>query len=182
MEDTTYDVSDVTVRNDLYRITHKTWDYVWLYSQKEINIYEHISLIAAALNACINFTVTFLPDEYQELSLFITGIVNIITLTFTAFYKIFTTKAVPIEKEMISTEWEKLNKEATYLLKRVNVRLNFEKTVSEKTLDNDIINEYVRISKNCNELFHRSRAIPHTKNAEKSLKKYKQNLIEEISL
>tara|TARA_Y100000589_G_scaffold321193_1_gene352193 strand:+ start:1626 stop:2168 length:543 start_codon:yes stop_codon:yes gene_type:complete len=150
MEDT--DTRENILKKRLIRDKHKTQYYVWLYSQKEINIYEHISLIAAALNAAINFTITFLPDEYQELSLFITGIINIITLTFTAFYKIFTTKEVPIEKMVIAREWEKLNLEVTHLLNK----LTFEQ--SETTLDNDksIVNEYLKIHDNCNELTQRS--------------------------
>lgn len=101
---------DFYMKYNDYLVTwsNKARGYVWMYSQPEINVYQHICLIAAALNAGVNFTVTLLPQEDQELSLFVIGIVNIITLTFTAFYKIFTSKDIPIEKQVTMDAWRSL--------------------------------------------------------------------------
>lgn len=93
--------------------------YKWMYSQKEINVYEHIALIAAAINAGINFTITLLPEKEQKYSLFITGILNIIALVITAIYKILTSERIPVEQRIAALAWDRLQRSIRIELSRM---------------------------------------------------------------
>jgi len=126
-----------------------------MYSQKEMNIYEHISLIAAAINAGINFTITLLPEKEQKYSLFITGILNIIALLLTAIYKIYTTPEIPEENRWSAIAWGKLNHDIANELMRppeqrenvdvfiMTIRNEFQKLrESSPTLSDEVKKKY----------------------------------------
>jgi len=96
----------------------KAGTYKWMYSQKEIVVYEHIALIAAAINAGINFTITLLPEKEQKYSLFITGILNIIALVITAIYKILTSERIPENQRIAYLGWNRLQRSIRIELSR----------------------------------------------------------------
>jgi len=112
--------------------------YRWMYSQKEINVYEHIALIAAAINAGINFTITLLPEKEQKYSLFITGILNITALVITAIYKILTSQEIPVEQRIASLAWGRLYRSIQIeLCKSRNDRENYTTFIKSKREEYD---------------------------------------------
>jgi hypothetical protein len=146
--------------NILVTWANRAQGYSWMYSRKEINIYEHISLIAVAINAGINFSITLLPEEKQQYSLFIMGILNIITLLLTAIYKIYTTPRIPEENRTSHIAWNKLYRNiktqlALHPEQRENVK-EFTKRISYEydkliefspTISDKVIQKYAELKK-----------------------------------